>query len=369
MKISTYYLLDKFAIGLLTPIIILLKLKNIFFRLFKKSQKLKFLNKNENLLIKFAGAGNFFALKKIIIDKNFEIVTTSDNKEAINQINKKINCHYININNIFLFFYSTLYLVFKLFLKKYKNIIVLETSSSLGMLLSLLPFSEKISSVSTKYKSILEFCIYDFILITPSNVDRKRVIQLLINFKPKSTDNSILFTKKYQNLFILNHSKKLNVINEVLIAPGCAPHDNLRRLKNGTWIKILKLLNKKKITIIFSSISDEQYNFFNRQKFFYDNLDIKITTYQELINYIKSTHLLIAIDSQALRIANSFNKISISFYGVGGFDIIDLNLNTYPIYLGLECSPCFGKYYRRPCNNAAPCRNFSKKDLQIFDRI
>lgn len=359
MNLTFLVILDKLSILFLFPIFLILKIKNFLIKS----------NNNKNLLIKIVGAGNLFSIKKILRQDKFELITLARNKSAVKKINNKINAYYIYDNNFLLMFFSILRIALLMLIKRYKDILILEANSNLSILFSLIPLSNRILGVSNQFKSIIDFFIYNFYLTNAVNVSRQRLLELLIKFKPKKNHFNTLAIKKIHEDFLINNIKKIKKIKNIIIAPGCANNDKLRRVKNFTWLEIIKFLINKKITVVFESENDAQYDFFKRQKDVYKNLNIKISNYSEFFFCIKKTDLLLTVDSQSLRIANSLNKLSISFYGATHPTGIELSKNTYPIYLGYECSPCNHKYYRYPCDGLAPCMNFNAEDLNIFKYI
>jgi hypothetical protein len=359
MSPFTLATLDKISTLFLLPIFILLKIKNYIFKF--KAKK--------NLIIKIVGAGNLIALRSILKKKNYELITLEKNKSTLIQINNKLKVHFINDKNFCLLFFSILIILFKLSLKKYNKIIMLEASSNLGILFSLFPFSNRVLGISNQFKSLIDFFFLDFYLASISNISRMRIFNLLMKFKPQKNLSLFLITQKFQEQFILKFNSQIKGIKNIVIAPGCATNDSVRRLKNEIWLNVIKILKSKKITVIFDTVLDEQYDFFVKIASDFNNLNVKVTTYPEFIFEIKNNDLLICIDSQSLRLANFLNKISVSFYGPSGISHIETPKITYPIYNGFECSPCNHKYFKYPCKGLAPCMEFDKKDLKFFEKI
>jgi ADP-heptose:LPS heptosyltransferase len=362
MNLPTLVILDKIAIFFFFPFFFILKIKNYIFKL--KAEK--------NLIIKIAGAGNLFSLRSILKKNSYELITLERNRSAVIQINNKLKVYFINDKNLCLLFFSILILLFKLFLKKYKKIIMLEASSNLGILISLFPFSNQVLGITNKLKSFTDFLFLDFYLANISNISHMRIFNLLIKFKPQKNENFFLITQKFQKQFILKFNSQINEgveIKKIVIAPGCAKNDRVRRLRNETWLNIIKILKSKKITVIFDTILDEQYEYFARIASDFNNVNVKVTTYPEFIFEIKNTDLLVCIDSQSLRLANFLNKISVSFYGPSGISHVETPKLTYPIYNSFECSPCNHKYFKYPCKGLAPCMKFDKKDLEFLEKI
>ena len=359
MSPLTLATLDKISTLFFLPIFILLKIKNYIFKFEAK----------KNLIIKIVGAGNLIALRSVLKKNNYELITLEKNRSAVKQINNKLKVYFINDKNFCLLFFSIFILLFKLFFKKYKKIIMLEASSNLGILFSLFPFSNRVLGITNQFKSFIDFFFLDFYLSSISSISRLRIFNLLIKFKPKKNENFFLITKKFQEQFILKFNSQINEIKNVVIAPGCATNDRVRRLKNETWLNIIKILKSKKITVIFDEVLDEQYEFFVKIASDFNNVNVKVTTYREFIFEIKNNDLLICIDSQSLRLANFLNKISISFYGPSGISHIETPKITYPIYNSFECSPCNHKYFEYPCKGLAPCMRFNRKDLEFLEKI
>ena len=98
-----------------------------------------------------------------------------------------------------------------------------------------------------------------------------------------------------------------------------------------------------------------------------NKLNLKITNFNDFVSWVKKSDLILSVDSQALHIAQLYKKESIVFYGPTSPFGINLEDTTYPVSLSLSCSPCTHKYLKLPCGNSAPCMNFKKKYLDIFN--
>lgn len=343
-----------------------------FIRFFKKIIYIFIKNNNDKILIiKFLGAGNFLAGKNEINDHKMDIVTVKSNFQTLNYFGIGNKVFYINDLNFFSLAFSCITCCFKLFFSNYRQIINLETESKFAKFLTSLSTAKKISGLSNTNKSLVDYWLYDNYLVTPLMESRDSLISQLIQFHPKinlNINSAIDFQK--QKFLAQN---KLDHLAKIIIAPTCSDTDNLRRLKDEDWVKIIEILlvknNIGSIDIIFPNALDSQFVFFNSLKVKSIKINIKVTSYAEFIEHISYTDLLISIDSQAVHIAQQLKKKTVAIYGPTNPFGVNISETTYPIYNSLACSPCTHKYLRTPCNAKAPCMNFTDGAFDIFKNI
>jgi ADP-heptose:LPS heptosyltransferase len=155
-----------------------------------------------------------------------------------------------------------------------------------------------------------------------------------------------------------------------LISPSCSKTDKNRRLDDQSWRalidELLEYSNINKITIIFDSILDSQYQYLSTLKS--TKVCLKVTTTFEYFSEIKNSDLIITIDSQTLHIAQYFKINTIAIYGPTNPFGISLKNTTYIISNGLTCSPCTHKYLKTPCNDINYCMKFKYFFKNYYDK-
>jgi ADP-heptose:LPS heptosyltransferase len=366
MNNNLLILFDTFIGVILIPFGLLINALNKYFLQFMRPKP------KGRLLIKLLGAGNYLPLKSKLNADLFDILTVESNLQTLKHFGIGNRIYLINDKNIFLLFISSFSIFLKLLSQNYVQIINLEMESNFAKFLSLITPTKSLSGISSHNKSYLDRYIYDSYLVSPLLMERGEIVSQLISFKPE-TNNYLLalvrsHQEKFKKKFLLNKS-----LRHIVIFPGCSSTDSLRRVKEKDWKLILSYLiknkNVKNITIIFSSKNDPQYKFFedilmSNQK---DKLNLKITNFKDFVYWVKKSDLILSVDSQALHIAQLYKKESIVFYGPTSPFGINLEETTYPVSLSLSCSPCTHKYLKLPCGNSAPCMNFNKKHLDIFN--
>lgn len=318
---------------------------------------------NQILVIKFLGAGNFIAINQFIKKDNISIITSSENKNAIYEINSKIKLYFINHKNTFKLISSVTKVLSNVLFCKYQQIINLESESKFAKFLCSVIAAKKKTGITNIHKSYLDHLIYDYYIVNHPFLDKNELLNLLTTHIPSKNTiiNDFIQTHIQRNDHLIN----INKLNKIVIAPTCSKTDYLRRLSFDQWNKIIQLFNNKKsiqsIEILFSNSDDSQYQDFNKLKDKYTKVDIKITQYQDFVFTIKKADLLLCIDSQALHLGQQFNKKVICFYGPTSPFAINLAQTTIPIYQSLSCSPCTHKYHQVPCLGKAPCMQFKIK--------
>lgn len=105
-------------------------------------------------------------------------------------------------------------------------------------------------------------------------------------------------------------------------------------------------------------------NEFNKKS----NINILITsTYDEYVNSIKESDLIITADSQTAHLSNYLEKIHIVVYGPSlPYEVNYDNKRLYPMSNILECCPCTNRYYTLPCEGKLYCFNFNYDTEKVF---
>ena len=341
----------------------LLLFVGLIFKLVYKLLNLKY-SSDKVLIIKILGAGNFYAIDEILEGDNVFVVTSKANFFVLKKINPKIQIYAINDKNLLSLTTSTSYLIINLLKNNFSQVINLESESKFAKFLCSITRANKVSGLSNKNKSFSDALIYDNYLVSPFLLSKTKQICQLIKFTK-------IINPAMKSLVDIQQEKFIKILDlepslYVTVTPSCSETDNLRRLKNPDWEYVLKQLSSidkvAKIKVIFQNENDSQFDFFiSLQRKF----EILITNYDQFVDNIKKSNLLLTIDSQALHIGQKFKKLTVCFYGPTNPFSINIIDSTLPIYQSLECSPCTHKYLKLPCSNKAPCMNFNKKELDL----
>jgi hypothetical protein len=203
-------------------------------------------------------------------------------------------------------------------------------------------------------------------------LDKPAVINLLLDFKTISNHYMEHALDAHRRDFLLNIP--LNNVKRIVISPTGSNTDSIRRLSiDGGWDVVMNYLDAIDglgfIDVVFSSGLDQQYSDFIVLGKKYPKVEIHITKYDEFIQKIKDSDLVLTIDSQALHIAQQFKKPTISFYGPSIPFGVNFEKTTYPVTRSLICSPCMHKYISKPCKDLAPCMKFDRKQFEILTQI
>ncbi|MBU3558366.1 glycosyltransferase family 9 protein [Polynucleobacter sp. Nonnen-W13] len=355
MNSSKLIFIDWLA-GLITlPIIFIFK----FINLFKRKNN----NNNNILIIKFLGAGNFFAIEEFLRAHNCVVITSNTNKDALNFIRYNNKDIFIKTDNIFILGYSSISSIFKLLKMKFDHIINMESESSFAKLVSCIPYSNTVSAISNRNKSPIDYLLFNNYIVAPILSNKNTIINNLYNYKPMVNDLMEMITINQKIKFINNTD--LQIINKIIIAPTCSSTDSLRRVEIRIWKKIIETLLRRggfSIDILFPDTNDIQYDDFlliSKES----KLNLITTNYNEFCDKIKKCDLVISVDSQALHLAQHFNIPIICFYGPTSPYGVRITDAVYPITKSLNCSPCTHKYLKLPCDQKVYCMNFTDEEI------
>ena len=358
MNSKSLILIDALLSFFVLTLSFIFRLKNKIFAKTIQSKKEK-----KILIIKFLGAGNLIAICNVLKDQRPTIVTVTSNISAINEFIPHSEIIAINNRNPFYLISSCFFAITKLFISKYRYVINLEAESSFAKLIASCPMSYETNGLSNKYKSFFDWFFYDYLLVSPNDVCKDRILELLL----KKTSPTLNLNSKFS--FNSKNANENCVINKshnmLLISPTCSLTDNNRRLDSSTWFQIISLFSKKfkKIVISFPSKDDPQYNEFLFNIHDSSKISIRIDPYSIFKDMIASSDLIITIDSQALHIAQNLSKNVICFYGPTSPYGVHLSKNTYVISKGFECSPCTHKYFKIPCGGSIDCMKYKNSEL------
>lgn len=320
------------------------------------------------LIIKFLGAGNFLSLRDSLRPLNTHIITSITNKQSLEEFQIGQKVYYLNDKNPALLLIDVIKTFGILFFSRYSQVINLEPESFFAKFLCAIPVSQKTSGVSNTHKGLMDSLIYDSYLVTPNLINKSEILSLLIQFEPKENPELATLISSIQEGLKKNFANVLLNADRIAIAPTCSSTDSLRRLDIQAWRVLLgHLQSHAQIKVLFPSSEDEQFEGFLQLTKAYPNLQIEVTNYSDFVHNIQNADLVVTIDSQALHIAQLFNKPTIGFYGPTSPFGVNLGKNTFPITRSLACSPCTHKYFEAPCKGKAPCMKFHQSDLKIFN--
>lgn len=317
------------------------------------------------LVIKFLGAGNFLAIKDTIDGRDVDVVTASSNAGVLKSFSIGKKAYIIDDSSLFRLCLSASVCCFKLFFRHYHQVINLETESKFAKFLTALTSAQVLSGITNVHKSYIDLWLYDRYLVNPLMLNKATLIAQLEGFH--ASPNQYIQSSISKHCEQFNRSL-LKAVSSITISPTCSNTDQMRRLSEQGWISVLDALHSVKgvehIDAVFSSQTDPQYQLFKELQARFLLLDVKVTSYQEFVEQIKFTDLLITVDSQALHLRQQFGAAAVAIYGPTSPFGINLNLTTYPITRSLVCSPCTHKYLKLPCHGKAPCMDF---DMDAFD--
>jgi ADP-heptose:LPS heptosyltransferase len=324
------------------------------------------------LIIKFLGAGNFIAIQDTLLNKDVDILSAKSNANAIAKFNIGNRVFLIDDSNLFNLIISSLNCISRLIFINYQQVINLETESKFAKFVTALTSAKVLSGVSNAHKSYIDYFLYDKYLVNPMMLDKPEVINLLLDFKAITNHYMEHALDVHRRDFLLNIS--LSDVKKVVISPAGSNTDTIRRLSiDGGWSVVMNYLcaldGVDFIDIVFSSALDQQYSEFIVLCQRYSKVKIHITKYDEFIQKIKDSDLVLTIDSQALHIAQQFKKPTISFYGPSIPFGVNFEKTTYPVTRSLICSPCMHKYISKPCKDLAPCMKFDRKQFEVLTQI
>ena len=366
MKNNHLVILDLIIGFFLLPLCLIIRgLRRMLSKIFKA-------NYRGILIIKFLGAGNFIAIQDTLLNKDVDILSAKSNANAIAKFNIGNRVFLIDDSNLFNLIISSLNCISRLIFINYQQVINLETESKFAKFVTALTSAKVLSGVSNAHKSYIDYFLYDKYLVNPMMLNKPEVINLLLDFKAITNHYMEHALDVHRRDFLLNIS--LSDVKKVVISPAGSNTDTIRRLSiDGGWSVVMNYLcaldGVDFIDIVFSSALDQQYSEFIVLCQRYSKVKIHITKYDEFIQKIKDSDLVLTIDSQALHIAQQFKKPTISFYGPSIPFGVNFEKTTYPVTRSLICSPCMHKYISKPCKDLAPCMKFDRKQFEVLTQI
>jgi hypothetical protein len=325
------------------------------------------------LIIKFLGAGNFIAMAEAMKFDGCTIVSVTGNQSALKEFVPSAELILINEKNIVKLLLTVAATLMKLLVSGYAKVINLEAESSFAKLIAAVPYTNELTGLSNKYKSLSDWFFYDYHLVSPSNLNRDRILKILLRAdQPQVNQVNALMLKALnesstKNGFVASH-------NTAFVSPTCSLTDGNRRLSMETWRVLINQLSVqfKSVMIAFPSTQDAQYNDFQilLTQLAHPHVTAVVEPYQAFATRIQSCDLLVTIDSQALHIGQQSGKRIVCFYGPTSPHGVKLSELTYAVSKELECSPCTHKYFAEPCRGSVDCMKFSQEQVvTVFRNI
>lgn len=316
------------------------------------------------LIVKFLGAGNFVSIANQFSSRNLVLVTVRSNFSALRHFFPHVKIILINDEGFGRMALSILNIIPQLLILKVDSVINLEAESSFAKFISSLPWANTYAGLSNKNKSIYDYLFYDRYLVSPVAMSRERIISILAGadaFK----NNVVSSGFALHNLNLLTKVEKSKSIKTVLVSPTCSLTDSNRRLATGLWFPVVNYLLDRNllVKVAFPSVADPQYAEFKAKYSEIDTVEFCITNYNEFVDNIKLSDLLLTVDSQALHIAQTYSKFVMCFYGPTSPYGVSLSEKTWIYSRGIECSPCTHKYMKIPCGGKVSCMNFDVNEL------
>lgn len=325
------------------------------------------------LIIKFLGAGNFIAMADVLKFDGCTIVSVAGNQAALKEFVPSAELILINEKNFLNLLVTVARTLMKLIFSSYRKVINLEAESSFAKLIAAVPYTNDLSGLSNKYKSLSDWFFYNYHLVSPSNLNRDRILSILLRIDQPQVNQVNAATLKALN--------EVNIKNDFIgskdmafVSPTCSLTDGNRRLEIQTWTWVIQHLSEKfeSVIVAFPSTKDTQFNDFQKLliKLNRINVVMVVESYKEFVARIKSCDLLVTIDSQALHIGQQLGKNIVCFYGPTSPHGVKLGDLTYVVSKELECSPCTHKYFSEPCRGAVNCMKFNQEQIiSIFKSI
>ena len=325
------------------------------------------------LIIKFLGAGNFIAMADVLKFEGCTIVSVAGNQAALKEFVPSAELILINEKSFVKLLVTVSATLMKLIFSSYGKVINLEAESSFAKLIAAVPYTNDLSGLSNKYKSLSDWFFYDYHLVSPTNLNRDRILKILLRIDQPQVNQVNAVTLKGLN--------EVNVKNGFIgrkdiafISPTCSLTDGNRRLEIQTWGWMIQYLSEEfeSVIIAFPSTEDIQFNDFQKLLVQLNRLNVVtvVESYKKFATRIKSCDLLVTIDSQALHIGQQLGKSIVCFYGPTSPHGVKLGALTYAVSKELECSPCTHKYFSEPCRGAVDCMKFNQEQIvSIFKNI
>jgi hypothetical protein len=366
---------SKFLIFVDAALSVLVILIAVVFRLRTKLLNLLQVKSNSNrvLIIKFLGAGNFIAMADALKFDGCTIVSVVGNHSALSTFVPSAELVLINEKSLFKLILTVASTLMKLLMSSYAKVINLEAESAFAKLIAAVPYTNELNGLSNKYKSLSDWFFYDYHLVSPSNLNRDRILKILLRTDPPQVNQANALTLKAMNE-VRGEGVLVQRKDMVFVSPTCSLTDGNRRLPIDIWQVVIHQLSAefKSVVIAFPSTQDEQYKAFQEllTRLSYPHVTMVIESYQAFSARIQSCDLLVTIDSQALHIGQQWNKRIVCFYGPTSPHGVKLGALTYAVSKELECSPCTHKYFSEPCRGSVDCMKFSQEQVMtVFQSI
>jgi ADP-heptose:LPS heptosyltransferase len=330
-------------------------------------------NSEKVLVIKFLGAGNFIAMADALAFEGCTIVSVGGNQSALKEFVPSAELILIDEKSFLKLLLTVSTTLLKLAFSSYRKVINLEAESSFAKLIAAAPYANELNGLSNKYKSISDWFFYDYHLVSPSNLNRDRILKILLRLdQPRVSQVNALTLRALNAANVKDDFVQRK--NMVFISPTCSLTDGNRRLAVQTWGWALEILSEEfeSVVIAFPSTNDAQYIEFEDllRRFSRANVSMVVESYRDFAARIKACDLLVTIDSQALHIGQQLKKSIVCFYGPTSPHGVKLEDLTYAVSKELECSPCTHKYFAEPCRGAVGCMKFNKEQvISIFRSI
>ena len=330
-------------------------------------------NSEKVLVIKFLGAGNFIAMADALDFEGCTIVSVGGNQSALKEFVPSAELILINEKSLLKLLLTVSETLLKLAFSSYRKVINLEAESSFAKLIAAVPYANELNGLSNKYKSISDWLYYDYHLVSPSTLNRDRILKILLRVDQPQVSQVNELTLQALNAANVKDDF-VQRKNTVFISPTCSLTDGNRRLAVQTWGWALEILSEEfeSVVIAFPSTNDAQYIEFEDLlvRLSRANVSMVVESYRDFATRIRTCDLLVTIDSQALHIGQQLKKRIVCFYGPTSPHGVKLQDLTYAVSKELECSPCTHKYFVEPCRGAVDCMKFNQEQVvSIFRHI
>jgi len=314
------------------------------------------------LVVKFLGAGNFIPISEIINHSNFDIVTVKANQKTLQKFAEKASTLLLDEKSFLTVLYSSVILIFRLFGRKYTKVLNLESESTFAKFICSIPGANKRLGISNKHKSFFDSIFYSSYLVNANLASKADVLRILLDYSEIKNLEIDKLVSIHNNKFVKKYSKEC--FSHVALAVTCSKTDNNRRVNAYLWSVILEAFEKNvSIKILFDNEKDPQYKDFINLTKSMKNAEVVLTDYDNFVDLIKQSDLVISLDSQALHVAQKFQRPTIAFYGPTSPYGVNFNESTYAVSKSLLCSPCVHKYHKLPCRGKSGCMNFEKEEI------
>lgn len=328
---------------------------------------------NRVLIIKFLGAGNFIAMADALKFDGCTIVSVAGNQSALKAFVPSAELILINEKSLVRLVLTVVTTLMKLLVTGYAKVVNLEAESSFAKLVASVPYTKELTGLSNKYKSLSDWFFYDYHLVSPSNLNRDRILKILLRADRPQVNQVNALMLKALNESVAKNGYVLDC-DMAFVSPTCSLTDGNRRLSMETWRVVINQLSAqfKSVVIAFPSTQDAQYNDFQTllTQLAHPHVTAVVEPYQTFAARIQSCDLLVTIDSQALHIGQQWRRKIVCFYGPTSPHGVKLSELTYAVSKELECSPCTHKYFAEPCRGSVDCMKFTQEQaVSIFRNI